>query len=683
MAVTELARVTLIAPRTAVPDLFQELYEFKWFHLSEQETLTDARLAETLSRTKRIRLELDMILQELGIQAQPGVIDMLKSGYKLEREKVTVENIEHLLEKVEKEAKPILTQCQDLLKSAEDLAQRVSDLKTLYAALVLVSSFSVDLSSITNLKRLHVSFLTCSLKDVAEIRRSLPGSALLEHTLARTQSALLIVSLPKDAERIDRTLKSFGLKPFSLPPDLPQNPVEAFTKVQEKITILERKLEQNNGRIKQLITDHKNKILSFQEVARVLQEVFEAMNYSGKLKRVGIIKGFVPKELLNQFNKRFEPRFPYVVEKVEERGEMENHERHPKPTTPVLLQNKKAVRPFQNVTLMQGYPSYGEVDPTPYISVFFTVFYGMMFADIGHGAVLALLGLFLRIRGNESLKLWGSLISILGISATLSGFLVGEVFGFKLHLPFTPPLELVDEHTKQFSPGIVIEAFRISILLGVVHLLIGYGLGALKMFRKSEYLELLTSRIPTILMYLFGILFALAFFGAEQKILDITRSQNPVPLLGLPTATTASVAIVGSFASIFVIVFGKTIAKLLGRAPKLSLLGSLGNGLLEVLENIIQFLSNSVSYSRIAILLMVHAALLLLLNQAWEGLGLAALPLLIVGNIGIMALEGMIVFIQSLRLHLYEWMTKFYEAEGLPFRKIAQDTIYSEIRFSK
>lgn len=679
MVVTELSKVTLIAPRTAVPDLFQELYKFQWFHLLEQETLTDARVAETLSRIRKIRLELDTAVQELAIQAQPGVIDMLKSGYRLEKEKVTVENLEKLLEKVEKDAEPILAQSQELLQNTKQLAQQVVELETLHSILGLVSDFSIDLFSLLNLRHLHTSFLTCSSKDVAEIRRSLPDSAVLEQSLTKAQSALLIASLPGDAERVDRSLKSFGLKTFSIPPDFPQNPVEAFTKVQEKLTILKQDLEEKNGTIKRIIAEHESKILALQETAGVLQEVFEAMNFSGKMKRLAIIKGYVPTKFLNEFSTKFEGRFPHVVEEPE----VGEHVRSPEAATPVLLQNREATRPFQNVTLIQGYPSYGEVDPTPYISIFFTVFYGMMFADIGHGVVLALFGLLLRVRGNESMKLWGSLISILGISATLSGFLVGEIFGFKLHLPFKPPLELVDEHTKQFSPEIVIDAFRISILLGVVHLFLGYVLGAWKMFKRNEYLELLTSRIPTILMYFFGILFALAFFGAEQKILNITRSQNPVPLLGLPTAITAYTAITGSLACILLIIFGKTTAKLLGKAPQVSLLGSLGMGLLEVLENIIQFLSNSVSYARIAILLMVHASLLLLLNKAWDGLGIGSLPLLIIGNIGIMALEGMVVFIQSLRLHLYEWMTKFYEAEGLPFRKIAKDTIYSEIRFSK
>ena len=39
-------------------------------------------------------------------------------------------------------------------------------------------------------------------------------------------------------------------------------------------------------------------------------------------------------------------------------------------------------------------------------------------------------------------------------------------------------------------------------------------------------------------------------------------------------------------------------------------------------------------------------------------------------NIMIILLEGLIVYIQDMRLHLYEWFTKFYNGEGVPFRRI-------------
>jgi V/A-type H+-transporting ATPase subunit I len=70
----------------------------------------------------------------------------------------------------------------------------------------------------------------------------------------------------------------------------------------------------------------------------------------------------------------------------------------------------------------------------------------------------------------------------------------------------------------------------------------------------------------------------------------------------------------------------------------------------------------------------------MLLNNVWYALGLLSLPILIVGNLGIMALEGLIVFIQSLRLHLYEFFTKFFEGNGKPFKSLRPETTYVNIR---
>jgi Archaeal/vacuolar-type H+-ATPase subunit I len=60
-------------------------------------------------------------------------------------------------------------------------------------------------------------------------------------------------------------------------------------------------------------------------------------------------------------------------------------------------------------------------------------------------------------------------------------------------------------------------------------------------------------------------------------------------------------------------------------------------------------------------------------------MGAVSLPLLIFGNLGIMALEGLIVYIQSLRLHVYEWFTKFYMGNGTRFKGITDGLTHALI----
>ena len=86
-------------------------------------------------------------------------------------------------------------------------------------------------------------------------------------------------------------------------------------------------------------------------------------------------------------------------------------------------------------------------------------------------------------------------------------------------------------------------------------------------------------------------------------------------------------------------------------------------------------------------MLLVHAALLLTVNNAFSSLGGAesgaAMAMIIGGNLGIMMIEGLIVYIQSLRLHLYEFFTKWYGGGAQPFAQLRQELIYNNFIWKK
>jgi V/A-type H+-transporting ATPase subunit I len=88
-----------------------------------------------------------------------------------------------------------------------------------------------------------------------------------------------------------------------------------------------------------------------------------------------------------------------------------------------------------------------------------------------------------------------------------------------------------------------------------------------------------------------------------------------------------------------------------------------------------------ISYTRIGIMLLVHSALLVTVNESYESGG--GLAVLIGGNIGIMLIEGLIVYIQTIRLHLYEWFPKWYKGEGVEFKKLIPNKVYSKLVWSE
>jgi V/A-type H+-transporting ATPase subunit I len=211
---------------------------------------------------------------------------------------------------------------------------------------------------------------------------------------------------------------------------------------------------------------------------------------------------------------------------------------------------------------------------------------------------------------------------------------------------------------------------EVAIIIGIFHISAGLVLDIAKAYKSGEKVELLILKLPTLVFYLAGIVFALAFIGGGFAFTGMSSSA-PTPLIGIPINLATSIALPVILLMVVVIMFGKAGAKLAGKLhSEESIAIMVVEGVVEVLLKIVEFLANSVSYSRLGILMIVHVVLMGVVNLAWTSLGIAGIPILIFGNIGVMMLEGLIVYIQDLRLHLYEWFTKFYEGAGTPFKTI-------------
>ncbi len=103
------------------------------------------------------------------------------------------------------------------------------------------------------------------------------------------------------------------------------------------------------------------------------------------------------------------------------------------------------------------------------------------------------------------------------------------------------------------------------------------------------------------------------------------------------------------------------------------LLSFLMEGIVELLESLTYYVSNSVSFLRVAAFAMAHAVLSVIvfelsamLANAPGGVIFQALIILI-GNLIIIVLEGLIVTIQVIRLQYYEFFSKFFTATGEAF----------------
>ena len=74
-------------------------------------------------------------------------------------------------------------------------------------------------------------------------------------------------------------------------------------------------------------------------------------------------------------------------------------ERSEWPQVPVVLRNRARVRPFERLLALVPLPRYGSTDPTPWLAVFFPLFFGLVLGDVAFGALGVVVALVLRVRG--------------------------------------------------------------------------------------------------------------------------------------------------------------------------------------------------------------------------------------------------------------------------------------------
>jgi vacuolar-type H+-ATPase subunit I/STV1 len=417
-----------------------------------------------------------------------------------------------------------------------------------------------------------------------------------------------------------------------------------------------------------LFTDEKDRfgvtevLLAVQEaslmVFKDLQRIFVYPLDGGRIR----FEGFVPASSLGSLR---ESMGSYVVsaEPVKTQGKDVAY-------IPTLLVNPRLVSAFESLTLMRGLPRYGEVDPTPILALVFPFFFGIMFADVGHGIALLAFGLYLVYR--TTYRTWGKLVLALSFSTALFGFVRGSFFG----VPFTSPLERVVHLPPALSAGFTLSSIpfllEVAIAIGAFHLASGYAIAFVNQERAGNYLDAFLDRLPTIVLYSSLIPLAFAVAGTDLNLGVLFTSTAPTPvfkdLLGLdvPVADTARVSVPVIASSLFVLVAGEPVRSYLSTHRWKSAARGLGAGLFQAVAKPFEFFMNTISYIRLGVLLITTTLLGSLVADVLSS-GPVGVVLAVFLNIAVISLEGVIVYIQDMRLQLYEWFSQFYAGTGTPF----------------
>lgn len=287
---------------------------------------------------------------------------------------------------------------------------------------------------------------------------------------------------------------------------------------------------------------------------------------------------------------------------------------------PLLLSNPGWARPFEIFSRALGMPSSDEADPSQLLAIVVPLLFGYMFGDVGQGLLLAVAAWLLRERFPIA-----RLLVVGGLSAAAFGLLFGSVFSLHGVLPavWRHPLE---------APLPVLMA---PLAGGAVLLTIGLGLDALAAAWRHE--------------------------GRRWLIADAAL---PAVYLGILAGFVASAGFAVAAVGALAYCFGHALVERRAAAG----LAAIG----ELVEKTLQLLINTLSFARVGAFALAHAglssAIVALMNAADSSVAKALI--LVLGNAVVIVLEAMVVSIQTTRLVLFEFFTRFMQGRGRAFRPL-------------
>ncbi|MER3407299.1 MAG: ATPase [Nitrososphaera sp.] len=693
MGLAKLKKATLILARMETQAAVSKLAELEWFHPIQNSTTSDhinPYYDDLLLKAQKLYQDIDEVVKALGIPAETGVLVTMFKGAPKGRTDYHIDDIQGFIADLEDRAAKELAEPRRLIEERNRLQKQLEEYRNLAAITENASALSMDLTVLGKLSKFYANIFVVDATDEAEIRKSLGDLAVFSTNLGEKKVALTIIGAADEAERIGKVMRSFGINPLVIPPNMPQNPSVAYQQATAKVKELEAKQEQLDKEAYKLRQSVVTKMLSLREAAGLAKDVLETTRKPGGTKNFAVIEGYIPAEMEGKFKKLAGD----YVSVVEETGVTIDLHDAGRPTMPTLLTNKGYSKNFEVVTETQGLPRYGETDPTRIISFVWPVFYGLMFADFGHGILLFGLGMLFKIRGNGRLKMWGTLIAASGLAAAVGGLGTGEMFGFHfIHIPVLediaralPFVGLLSVAELTFDQ--VVKILAVSVAVGIVHLLLAFFLRLRADWRLGNKLMVFTHDIPAIIQYLAVVSLILAAIGAQYDIIGMflsDKTYGPVPWLTFAFGKWVTVNLVAKAGPpiiigciVVAIIGGMKEEKHLKAHGKESPHGGMVGIIVEtVMVRTIEMLANTISYSRLGIMLLVHSALLVTVNNSYEHGG--GLAILIGGNIGIMMIEGLIVYIQTIRLHLYEWFPKWYKSDGIHFKKLVPQMLYTNL----
>lgn len=437
-----MAKVELIGPKNRFFDVVSLLHEIGTLHIEdltkkiaageiplEQMDLVENQLAEK-ERMEDLLIRLRSIIKALHLPT--STVD------EVARQK-------HYLELWQLDSKALAAQVTEVIEQVEDktssLAQAQSSME---AELALLARYEPILQKIQPLakqivttgaydsvallvERRYKGALEMLKKELDEITKN--QCEIVSTDVDDDTTAVIVVFGRKYSEAVHKFLAMENVNQIRLPSEFQDMPFDAaYDELRRRRTELPTQLEQVKVELSEMSSQWYMKLSTIRDVLVDKIEEISAIPKFGQTEYAFVITGWLPIDDVKQFRRTIIETFGTDV--IVNQLEVDEHEYA---DTPVQLNNPKFAAPYEWLLgkLKDGPPQYGTIDPTVILAITYPLFFGMIVGDIGYGAIMLGLILWLRnkYKANSGVQMATSILGPAATSAILFGFFYGEFFG--------------------------------------------------------------------------------------------------------------------------------------------------------------------------------------------------------------------------------------------------------------
>lgn len=568
------------------------------------------------------------------------------------------------------EIKQIIEKVKAFQKSETEETENNRRLKESYEEALSLVNLAASSEELENASFLTLKVGKINPEDFDKISAALPENAVII-PLGEDKTRVL-AACPKDSsDKFDEILSENNFSEIQLPENF-----KGFSK--ETVEVMKKQAEDSDAKLSELAGQKNNFAASDSEKIKVLLDKLSVASQIGDIEcklegteYVYRLTGWVVsaefEKIFNDLDELTEKRIavrkysPYEVPSVLEKKEK----------VPSEIRHGKFISSFKRMVFSYGSPVYGTIDPTPFVAVFFTLLFGIMFGDAGQGLVFLILGILMA---TKTIKFGGwnkfaPIFMAIGCTSMIMGILTGEFFANEtLLVPvarfltglFGEPRDHILHMMPSSDPHSILNMFKFfgfSVAVGFIINSTGLVLNLINNFKQKKYGKTFFGKngLSGVLFFWYVIVFVLRVFLFKQ-----TPQMYDWIVIGV---------------TLFFAAFGEPFERLCdGERPVLE--NGFGSavigGVVELIEVVSGYMSNTVSFLRVGAFALAHAVLgYIISTMSALAPFIGEIAILIIGNAIVVVLEGMIVAIQVIRLQYYEFFSKFFNETGDEFKPFA------------